>query len=94
MKKLTELFKRMGERLDGLAKANAVVATPISVGDRHVIPLCELGVGFGGAGGEGEAIEGAQGKGIGGGAGAGAKATPVAVIVIEGGKVRVERLGH
>jgi uncharacterized spore protein YtfJ len=93
MKKVTELFGQMNERLDGLVKANAVVAKTISVGDRHVIPLCELGLGFGVGGGQGEAEEAGQGKGSGGGAGGGAKATPVAVIVVDGGKVRIESLG-
>ncbi len=94
MKTVNELFKQMNERLDGLVQANSVVARTISAGDRHVIPLCELGLGFGAGGGEGEGEgEGEGGKGTGGGAGGGAKATPVAVIVIDGGKVRVEALG-
>ena len=32
--------------------------------------------------------------GVGGGAGGGAKASPVAVLVIENGKVRIEQLGQ
>lgn len=93
MKTVTELFQQMNERLDGLVQANAVVARTISAGDRHVIPLCELGLGFGVGGGEGEGEGNETGKGVGGGAGGGAKATPVAVIVVDGGKVRVEALG-
>ena len=94
MKKISELFEKLSGRLENLAKSNAVVAKPISVGDRHVIPLCELGVGFGGGGGMGEADDKQSGKGVGGGAGGGAKATPVAVIVVDGESVRIERLGN
>lgn len=99
MEDIDKLFEAVSERLTKMARANAVVAKPISVGDRHVIPLCELSMGFGGGGGaaegEGETKEGAgAGEGQGGGAGGGAKAGPVAVVVIDQGKVRVEKIGR
>lgn len=98
MKHVKELFAAVGERLAKLAKGNAVVAKPISVGERHVIPLCELTVGFAGGGGQGEGEPLTPGdqpmSGLGGGAGGGAKASPVAVLIIEDGKVRVEPLGQ
>ncbi len=97
MKHVKELFAAVSKRVAGLARSNAVVAKPISVGERHIIPLCELSVGFGGGGGVGEGEPLKPGDepiaGIGGGAGGGAKASPVAVLVIENGKVRVEQLG-
>lgn len=95
MRYLKELLGSVSERLTGLAKKNAVVARPVSVGDRHVLTLCELRLGLGGGGGEGEGSEngGASGKGTGLGAVGGARATPVAVIVIEGGKARLQSLG-
>lgn len=98
MKEIKELFAAVSERLQRLARSGAVVAKPISVGSRHVIPLCELRLGFGGGGGHGtgEADAGGSGTGTGtgGGAGGGAKATPVAVLVVEDGRVRLETLGH
>lgn len=99
MEDIKKLFEAVSQRLQKMAQANAVVSKPISVGDRHVIPLCELSVGFGGAGGvaegEGQTKEGAgSGEGQGGGAGGGAKAGPVAVIVVDQGKVRVEKIGR
>ena len=96
MKHVLELFGTVSERLERIAKGNAVVAKPISLGDRHVIPLCELSVGFGGGGGVGEGTGDEEGPmtGTGGGAGGGAKATPVAVLIIENGHVRIENLGH
>lgn len=98
MKHVKEIFAAVSDRVTRLAKGNAVVAKPISVGDRHIIPLCELSVGFGGGGGvgEGEPIKPGDKPtaGTGGGAGGGAKASPVAVLVIENGKVRIEHLGQ
>ena len=95
MKHLKELLTVVSDRLSGLVKRNAIVARPITVGDRHVLTLCELRLGFGGGGGQGEAVEGEAGAGQGTGMGAGgaARATPVAVIIIDNGKVRVESLG-
>ena len=102
MEEMKKLVESMAARFRALAQANAVVAKAISVGDRHVVPLCELGIGFGGGGGSGEADEvtsagGAAkggGTGTGAGAGGGVKASPVAVLVIDGDSVRLEKVGR
>jgi uncharacterized spore protein YtfJ len=99
MKPIRDLFATVTEKLEKLARGNAVVARPISVGDRHLLPLCELAIGFGAGGGTGEGTgteTDATGtsSGVGGGAGGGAKASPVAILVIENGKARLERLGR
>ncbi|MBL8784980.1 MAG: hypothetical protein JNJ59_08785 [Deltaproteobacteria bacterium] len=96
MKYVKDLLQSVSTRLTALVQKNATVARPISVGDRHVLTLCELRLGLGGGGGEGEGTEhgGASGKGTGLGAGGGARATPVAVIIIENGKARVQSLGN
>ncbi|MCC6624255.1 MAG: hypothetical protein IT385_23590 [Deltaproteobacteria bacterium] len=95
MKYVKEMFEAVTGRMRALVTKNAVVGRPISVGDRHVVTLCELSVGIGGIGGRGEGQEDgqAQGAGQGGAAGGRAAACPVAVLVIEGGKVRLEHLG-
>jgi len=95
VKHVKAMFEAVTARLKGLVLKNAVVSKPISVGDRHVVTLCELSVGFGGFGGQGEGAEDGQGKGAGqGGLAAGrAAACPVAVLVIDNGKVRIEHLG-
>lgn len=88
-----ELFTLVGERLKTLAKGNVVASKPISVGDRHVLPLCELGLTFGGGGGTSEGLESIDqenGQGTGSGAGGSAKVVPVAVVVVEGNDVRIE----
>jgi uncharacterized spore protein YtfJ len=96
METLKKILGSLCARLEALAKGNAVVGKKISVADRHVIPLCELSLGLAGGGGSGQG--GPRGKeeskGQGGGAGGGAKVTPLAVIVVEGGKVRIEHLGR
>jgi uncharacterized spore protein YtfJ len=91
-----DVISMIRNRLKKLAQSNAVVSRPISMGDRHVLPLCELGMGFGGGGGTGEDTgDKAQnkGQGTGGGSAGSAKATPVAVIVVDGNQVRIETLG-
>lgn len=95
MRNLKELLSTVSQRLGGLAKKNAVVARPVTQGERHVLTLCELRLGLGGGGGEGEGTENAGGSGAGHGVGAagGARATPVAVVIVEGGKARVQSLG-
>jgi len=95
MKHVTEILEALTGQLRSLARGNAVVAKPLSVGDRHLIPLCRLSMGMGAGGGigEGEPDTGSGyqgGKGMGGGAGGGAKVAPVAVVVVEGDTVRVE----
>ena len=90
------LIGLLAERLKTVAAGNAVVAKPVSVGDRHVVPLCELGLSFGGAGagGEGKAKDGQGGTGMGAVAAGGAKASPIAVLVIDGNDVRLEKIGR
>jgi uncharacterized spore protein YtfJ len=96
MNEVKSVISMIGDRLKKMAQSNAVVSRPISFGDRHVLPLCELSLGFGGGGGSGEeAGNGDQsgGQGTGGGTAGSARATPVAVIVIDGQDVRIESLG-
>jgi uncharacterized spore protein YtfJ len=98
MEHIKNLFVALGRHFEELARANAVVAKPISMGERHVVPLCELGLAFGGGGGLGELKAPSEGEppptGLGGGAGGGAKAAPIAVLVVDGNKVRLEKIGE
>lgn len=97
MKDTEKLFESVAPRLEALVKSNAVVGKTITVGDRHAIPLVELTLSLGGGGGSGEGLDpesGGHGKGQGGAAGGGAKATPVAVLTIDGSRVKLTPLGH
>ncbi len=90
------IISMISERLKKMAQSNAVVTQPVSFGDRHVLPMCELKLGFAGGGGTGEDKGGGEqsgGQGTGGVAGGSAKATPIAVIVVDGQNVRIESLG-
>ena len=89
--------------LGDLANADVVMAKPVDVDGKQVIPVLALNVGFGGGGGHGEG-EGNQpagagkkghgkgkgkGSGTGTGAAGGARLTPVAVVIRDAGGVRV-----
>jgi uncharacterized spore protein YtfJ len=95
MEQVKDLIHLLSAQLKRVAAANAVIAKPVSVGDRHILPLCELGVTFGGGGGGGEGTgKDGHGQGLGAAAGGGAKASPIAVLVIEAGKVRLDKIGR
>ena len=42
MKHVKGIVSLLGERLTSLAQGRVVATEPISVGDRHVLALCEL----------------------------------------------------
>jgi uncharacterized spore protein YtfJ len=98
MEDVKRLAQETSQRLRGLVTNNAMVSKPISQGDRHVIPLCELGLALVGGGGTGEADVDAevrgQGKGEGVGAGGGAKVTPIAVLIVDAKGVRIQQLAR
>jgi uncharacterized spore protein YtfJ len=90
------IISMIGERLKTMAKSDAIASQPLSVGNRHVLPLCELSLTFGGGGGTSESAENGEqqnGQGTGRGVGGSAKAVPVAVVVVDGNDVRIETFG-
>jgi uncharacterized spore protein YtfJ len=96
MRDVKGIVSLIGERLKTLAQSNTVVSKSLSVGDRHVLPLCELSLTFGGGGGTSEGLSDTDqqnGQGAGGGVGGSAKATPVAVVIVDGRDVRIETFG-
>ncbi|MGC4118241.1 MAG: spore germination protein GerW family protein [Myxococcales bacterium] len=95
MEQIKKLFETLRQHLTGGALKDAVVSKPLSAGERHVLVLSEVTVAFGGGGGTGEsAVGGKTAKGDGGGSGGASRASPVAVLVVEGGKVRLEKIGN
>lgn len=80
-------------RLSRAALKDVVVSKPISVAERHVLVLSEVSFGFGAGGGSGDEKGKRASRGSGAGGGGGAKARPVAALVVDGGKVRLEKLG-
>jgi uncharacterized spore protein YtfJ len=97
MEQIRELAGKTSEYLARLAKGSSVMSKPISAGDRHLVPLCELSLAFGSGGGIGEAqgddAGAGAGKGEGGGAAGAAKATPVAVLIIDEQGAHIQALG-
>jgi uncharacterized spore protein YtfJ len=97
MMDVKRIISMIGERLKTMAKSDAIASQPISVGNRHVLPLCELSLNFGGGGGTSEGVENGEpqnGQGTGSGVGGSAKAVPVAVVVVDGNDVRIETFGR
>ena len=83
--RVEEMMRAVVGELRSMAKSESIVGEPITVGDKTVIPVCKISVGFGAGGGEGEKKEGE--KGFGGGGGGGASIEPAAFIVIAGEKI-------
>lgn len=92
MANVEEILEAVGEELGGVAHGDAVIGSPLKLGDATVYPISLVSLGLGGGGGEGEESSGESGKGQGGaghGAGGGVKARPVAVLVFQGDQVTV-----
>lgn len=81
-------------RLSRAALKDVVVSKPISAGDRHALVLSAVSFGFGAGGGSGDEKGKRAARGSGAGGGGGAKASPLAVLVVDAGKVRLEKLGR
>lgn len=91
MEYLEDSLKVVSEDLAGIASGDAVVGSPVKLGEATVYPISMISMGLGTGGGEGEttAAEGKSEKGVGGGSGGGAKARPVAVIVVTAAGIKV-----
>jgi len=83
--KITELISTIIGELKQVAKTETIVGEPVKLGDKMVVPVSRVTVGFGAGGGEGQSQE--KSSSFGGGGGGGARIEPVGFIVIEGDKV-------
>ncbi len=83
--KLTDLVSSIMKELKQIAKTETVVGEPVKLGDKMVVPVTKLMLGFGVGGGEGESPD--KGGGFGGGGGGGARIEPIGFIVIQDEKV-------
>jgi uncharacterized spore protein YtfJ len=87
MEQVQEILEVVGGGLGEVASGEAVVGSPIQLGQVTVYPISRLSLGLGGGGGQGENEAKGDRKdrgtetGVGGGGGGGAKARPVAVLV-------------
>lgn len=83
----SELFRIILDEIKAIAKTETIMGDPITVGDKTIIPVCKICIGFGGGGGEGGEKEKTGGAGAGGGGGV--KIDPAAFIVIKGQEVAI-----
>jgi uncharacterized spore protein YtfJ len=92
-----ESVETLASSLERLISSKTVIGEPITVGDVTIIPIIKAGFGFGSGAGEGSQpirSKGGEQTGSGTGGGAGGGVAPVAMIVIQDGKVEVYSLGQ
>ncbi len=93
MEQVTKLLTAVRAVLSRSALKDAVVSKPISAGDQHVLVLSDVSVGLGAGGGSGSDSSRRKQTGTGAAGGGGAKAKPVAVVVVDGGEIRIDQIG-
>lgn len=82
--KVSEILKDIVGELKNIATSQTVVGDPITVGEKTVVPVVKISLGFGAGGGQGEKGEH---SGFGGGGGGAAKIEPSAFIIIDEKKI-------
>ncbi len=84
---VVEILKGVVGELKNMARSESIVGEAITVGDKTVIPIVKLSVGFGAGGGQGEDEK--KRAGFGGGGGGGASIEPAAFIIIDKDKIKL-----
>lgn len=85
--RVSEILKDIVGELKDIARSQTIIGEPITVGNKTVIPVVKISVGFGAGGGQGEAHE--KAGGFGGGGGGGARIEPSAFIIMDGDKIQL-----
>ena len=83
MASVSNIFETILKHLETMAKAETVLGEPGQVGDRTVVPVVKISLGFGAGGNDSTEKEKTM---SGGGGGGGLGINPVGFIVIEGDK--------
>ncbi len=78
---VVEILQAVVGNLREMAKSENIIGAPVQAGDKTVLPVMTISVGFGAGGGQGEMGE--SKAGFGGGGGAGLKIEPAAFIIID-----------
>ncbi|MBI3872827.1 MAG: sporulation protein [candidate division Zixibacteria bacterium] len=73
--------------LRAIARSETIVGAPVTVGERTVVPISKITVGFGAGGGEGSRSD--KSAGFGGGGGGGAVIDPTAFLVMDKDRVHL-----
>jgi uncharacterized spore protein YtfJ len=77
---VVEILQAVVGNLKEMAKSENIIGKPIQAGDKMVLPIMTISVGFGAGGGQGEM---AEKSGFGGGGGGGLKIEPAAFIIVD-----------
>lgn len=80
-----EMLQAIVGELKSMARSETIIGDPVTLGDKTVVPVAKISIGFGAGGGQG--TDDKNQTGFGGGGGAGATIQPAAFIVIDGDKV-------
>ena len=89
--KLNELLGSIMGELKQISNTETIIGKPVKFGDKSVVPVSKVSVGFGVGGGEDESKGGAK---FGGGGGGGARVEPVGFIIIDGDRVSFLPTSH
>ncbi len=84
---VVEVLKGVVGELKEIANSQTIIGEPITAGDKTVIPIIKISVGFGAGGGQGETDK--VGSGFGGGGGGGARIEPAAFIIIDDNGIKL-----
>ncbi len=83
--KLNEMLTSIIDELKQISTTETIVGNPVSLGDKKVVPVSRVMIGFAVGGAEGESS--AKGGGFGGAGGGGARVDPIGFIVIDDDKI-------
>ncbi len=78
---VVEIIEGVVGQLKEIARTESIVGEPITIGNKTLVPIIRVSIGFGAGGGEGS--DDRDRGGFGGGGGGGAKVEPAAFIVID-----------
>lgn len=84
---VVDILRGVVAELREIAKSETIIGEPVTAGEKTVIPVVKLMVGFGVGGGEGQKEK--EGTGFGGGGGGGARIEPAAFIIIDKDEVKL-----
>jgi uncharacterized spore protein YtfJ len=87
-----EILDTIMGHVEKLATTKTIMGDPVNIGDKTIIPVMKVMVGFGAGGGEGEVPSKEEKKataGSGGGGGGGLSISPAAFILIDGEKISI-----
>ncbi len=82
--RVSEILREIVGELKNIATSQTVIGEPITVGQKTVVPVVKISIGFGAGGGQGE--KGGQ-SGFGAGGGGAAKIEPSAFIIMDESKI-------